>query len=494
MNIAILIGVDKYNMPGNDLPGCIKDINIMNELITNLNKFDDILLINKNENTKDIKDKILDFIQKYSSEQTTIEDFFFYFTGHGIADENDFYYLLSDCSPNKLKQTSLENSELDTWIRKLSPSTTIKVVDACYSGMSYIKDINPIKDLLDNTKKQINKCYFMYSSQFNQTSEQADISFFTESFINAILKSPNGNLRYKEIMDYISDDFKSNERQKPYFVSQGDYTEVFGDITSELKEKIITSYRSSSNASQNDTKKTNSTIIERIEDDAKRYCSEEEMISNIKNIQEFLSEHIIEDSTLNQVYDYKCEFSQDYPDEINLIPIGDWIEKNNSFFAKPTYEKEYYQDTVQVERKNPYAALLGAGFGNKLYEDKQVTKHRYVLRGFELTQEVPYNCIKISYTPKYENLRYYSSFILFAFSKTEIVFFVYTSYYKELNWKERILNKENNWDISTTGAKNFDDISTYLNKITKSTEDAIISEIETKFKVLSLDLKKRKPL
>ena len=33
MNIAILIGVDSYNIPGNDLPGCVNDVSLMYELI-----------------------------------------------------------------------------------------------------------------------------------------------------------------------------------------------------------------------------------------------------------------------------------------------------------------------------------------------------------------------------------------------------------------------------------------------------------------------------
>ena len=61
MNIAILIGVDSYNIPGNDLPGCVNDVSLMYELIKNLNKFEDILLINKNESTKTTKDKIIKF-------------------------------------------------------------------------------------------------------------------------------------------------------------------------------------------------------------------------------------------------------------------------------------------------------------------------------------------------------------------------------------------------------------------------------------------------
>ena len=325
MNIAILIGVDSYNIPRNNLPGCINDINLMSELVKNLNKFDDILILNENLNTKATKNKILEFLKKYDNNEKIIDDFFFYFTGHGKSDENDFYYLLSDCSFDKLKQTSLENSELDTWIRKLNPKTTIKVVDACYSGMPYLKDINPIKNTLDKTVKQINNCYFMYSSQFNQTSQQSEISFFTSSFLNCILNSDNGNLRYKEIIDYISDDFKNNEYQTPYFVAQGDYTEIFGNITDDLKNKIISVYNSFSNNKPKETQENETSLIDLIQKDAEKYCTEDEMEKNILGIQKLLENYKICDSDINEIFNYKCEFSSNYPNEIDIIPIGNWI-------------------------------------------------------------------------------------------------------------------------------------------------------------------------
>ncbi|SHI09510.1 Caspase domain-containing protein [Clostridium collagenovorans DSM 3089] len=487
MNIAILIGVDSYNIPGNNLPGCINDINLMSELVKNLNKFDDILILNENSNTRTTKNKIIEFFKKYDDNENLVDDFFFYFTGHGKSDENDFYYLLSDCSLDKLKQTSLENSELDTWIRKLNPKTTIKVVDACYSGMSYLKDINPMKDILNKTTKQINNCYFMYSSQFNQTSGQSEISFFTASFLNCVLKSDNGNLRYKEIIDYISDDFKKNERQTPYFVSQGDYTEIFGNINDDLKDKIMSVYNSFSNNKPKETKGNETKLIDLIKNDSMKYCSEEEMLNNIQNIQNLLNQYSIHSSELKNLFNYKCEFLAEYSDEIDLVPIGNWIKKNNNYFAKPTYRKESYKDIIQVKKKNPYGNLFGSAFANQMYEDKEVTKYRYIIDGMELTQDVPYNCMKISFIPNLQNLKYYSTYIIYAFSKTDIVFFIYTSYYKDINWKERTFITDNSWDILTISAKDFNTIKNFINKTISSIEDMILSELETKFNASTLD-------
>ena len=459
----------------------------MYELIKNLNKFEDILLINKNESTKTTKDKIIKFLEKYN-EQDSIEDFFFYFTGHGQCDEDEFYYLLSDFSFSELKQTSLENSELDNWIRNLNPKTTIKVVDACYSGMPYIKGLNLVKY---PTCKQFNNCYFMYSSQSNQTSAQSDISFFTASFLKCILNSKNGNLRYKEIIDYISDDFKKNKYQIPYFVCQGKYTEVFGNITTELKSNLSNQFNLILKNPQ-DSKELDSTsenkpiLLDLIKRDAKKYCSEDEMMDNLLNIKKLFEEYTINNAEIKDIFEYEYKILSDYPDDIDLAPIGNWInDNNNNFFSQPTYKKESYKETIKVKKTDPYSIL--SSLGRNLYEDKEVTKYRNVITGFELTQDVPYNCVKISYIPKYENLKYYSTFILFTFSKTDIVFFTYTSDYKELNWQKRIFNNDNNWKPSTMSAKGFNNIQTFINKVFKSIEDMITTELKTKFGLSTLD-------
>ena len=483
MNLAILIGVDTYTLPGNNLPGCVNDIKIMSELLKNLNKFDDILILNKNESSKAVKDKILKFIIKHSVEGNSIDDFLFYFTGHGKFDENEFYYILSDYSENKIKQTSLENSELDTWIRKLSPKTTIKIVDACYSGAQYIKDINSVKTVLDKTKKQINDCYFMYSSKSNQTSMQTDlISFFTLSFVNAVLNSNVGELRYKEIMDYISDSFAKIDGQTPYFVTQGDFTNVFGSITDELKSKLQETYNSfSSNLEDNDNKNVHTNLIDLIKSDADNYCTKDEMLSNLDKIKNVIENYTIKNPEFKELYNIKPNFLSTHPHELNTVGLGTWLNKNDTFFAKPTYTEESYTEIVQVRRKNPLSSILGLGYDDR--EDKEVTKQREVISGFELTQDVPYESIEISCVPNYINLKSYSAFILFAFSKRDIVFFRYTSHYKELNWDKSELNLDNKWKISTLPAKDFNNIESFINDVMESLESNILDDLYSKYDI-----------
>ncbi|WP_160687303.1 caspase family protein [Clostridium sp. C2-6-12] len=485
MNLAILLGVDTYKIPGNNLPGCINDLKIMFELLSGLNKFDDILVLNQNEDSKIVKNKIIEFIKKYSNIDTNpINEFLFYFTGHGKADENDFYYILSDYTETKSKQTSLENSELDTWIRQLNPKTTIKIVDACYSGMPYIKDTNSIQKLLDKAKGQINDCYFMFSSKITETSKQNNlISFFTHSFINSVTNSPIGDLRYKEIMDYILDYFSNIEDQTPYFVNQGDFTATLGNVTKELQEKLMKTFDSFKNNHKNDNnEKSDINLIDIIKSDSEKYCTEENMLNNIDKLKTYIENYTIQNQELKELYSWNPNFFTSYPIQLDTSIIGKWFNKNNNYFAKPIYKKEPYTEIIQVKKTNPYDKLFAFSFADN-YEDKEITKYKNVISGFELTQYVPYNSIEISYIPNLDNLKRYSTFILYAFSKTNIIFFTYTSYYKDLNWSEIEFQLDSKWKSYVIPAKDFSNVSDFINNAIISLEKRIINELYSDFNI-----------
>lgn len=486
MNVAILIGVDIYDIPNNNLPGCKNDVLLMNKLLSNMDKFEDILVISDNADGKVVKDKILQLVKKYKDKGSSIDDLFFYFTGHGAIYENEFYYLLKDYAPNKIKQTSLENSELDTWIRDLNPKTTIKVIDACYSGKQYIKSIDNPNLIMKNSLKSINNCYFMSSSKSSQTSGANEIySYFTHSFINAVLNSPNGSIRYKEIMDYISDDFSNQDKQTPYFVCQADYTDIFGTVTDELKTKITTLFKSliSEYTSYNEAK-TSTKLVDLIKADAEMYCTESEMMETFNHLKVALEKYELDNDDLKDLYNIQIEFLEEYPSGLDLSFIGTWLENDNNYFAEPIYRKEKYT-TVEKVKKNYSGinAIIQSPFSQYNYEDKKVTKFRDIVSSFKLTQSVPYKCISISYIPKYLNLKRFSTYTFFVFSKKYILFFTCDITFKETNWKETSIEFDNTWDMREIVAKNKDMIVEYINKIMNSREERIIKHLVKEFKV-----------
>lgn len=218
MNIAIIIGVSEYKENIQDLPGSKNDTNAFHNLIQKTEKYDDILVLNDKQSSGKIKTEISHFFEKYKGEN--INEFLFYFTGHGDFANDEFYYILSDFDFNKRQQTSLQNSELDNLIKSINPKLVSKIVDACHSGVNYIKNINVIDTYIKSTANKFNNCYFLFSSLNNQSSFQnKDYSFFTLSLLNAIKNSEKTEVRYKDIIDYISDEFSQFPEQTPFFIT-----------------------------------------------------------------------------------------------------------------------------------------------------------------------------------------------------------------------------------------------------------------------------------
>jgi hypothetical protein len=174
-NISIIIGISKYENISS-LPGCVNDVTLMRDLLNLTNKYHKNLLISEDTNAVQVKEQLSEFITKQKS--NTINEVFFYFIGHGYFDGNEFRYILSDFEKDKINQTTLSNDYLDNLLRTLNAKFTVKVVDACNSGIPYIKSANENK-YFEDIEKSINNCCFMFSSNSIQPSYQTQLSHFT---------------------------------------------------------------------------------------------------------------------------------------------------------------------------------------------------------------------------------------------------------------------------------------------------------------------------
>lgn len=214
MNLGIIIGVANYRDPLVSLPACMRDAQAISGLLKASSKFEEVLFLASDTSSASLKKQLIDFITAHKGKQ--VEEVFFYYSGHGEFSGDEFFYLLSDFDSRRRKQTSLENSELDNVIRTLSPDIAIKVIDACNSGIPYIKESDAFTTYLKGTQNSFNKCYFLFSSQSDQSSYQdTDLSFFTRGVIEALFSHSGSTIRYKDIIDYVSDLFASNTQQTP---------------------------------------------------------------------------------------------------------------------------------------------------------------------------------------------------------------------------------------------------------------------------------------
>jgi hypothetical protein len=342
MNIAIIIGVSNYLDAKNNLPGCNTDAEAMNQILKKTDKFENILHINDSQPSAKTKELLTNFILDNRSKP--INELFFYYSGHGEFSKDEFYYILSDFDPKKKNQTSLQNSEIDDLIRTLSPELVIKVIDACQSGMTYIKETNFLNKYFTESKKGFNKCYFLNSSLNNQSSFQdKNISFFTFSFIKALKEHDTNEIRYKDIIDVISDEFSSNQEQTPFFVIQADLTERFCFFSKELREYLSSFNPPELSPTELTTKPL--TISELVKLDAKNYIDKEGAIKSIEHIRKKL-QSIKLDHEIADLYRLKIIFLEEYKTIPHVKVIGHWLIKNkNDFFAKVVYANTFDDET-----------------------------------------------------------------------------------------------------------------------------------------------------
>jgi hypothetical protein len=478
MNIALIIGVSEYNNV-HHLPACVSDVKLIREILEATSKYEEILSISENTLSAQVKNKISSWIKAYQN--TDIDEVFFYFTGHGEFSNNEFFYLLTDYDAAKKNQTSLSNSEIDDWLRSLKAEITFKVVDACHSGISYVKEgKEALKSYLQKSINQFQKCYFMFSSRQNQSSWQDDkLSHFTRSFAEAILKHSAENIRYRDIADFISDEFSGNSQQTPFFVIQADNTEHFTTILPEMKYILVADdlikTTEEEKLLEEGTPTHKLSLKELVENDALNYISEEAVLDLLEKLRIALEEYQHQ-KELIELYDVELTFLDSLVGVANLRAIGEWVAENKSrFFAEPTYAKEAYYEEVPDSRKLSLASWDELPL-------RKVRKYRDVINAFRSTVELPYVAVKMQAQPKFPNIDLHILFITFTISMTHIHFFYLLSRYKTKNWDEYQLVENSKWqqtsDITLADAKNvINAVAEYL----AGFETQILVQIREKF-------------
>ncbi|WP_255260284.1 caspase family protein [Bacillus cereus] len=488
MKIAILIGVSEYKNIAN-LDACLRDVEVMHELLKQTKVYNEILCIKESVNSSQVKDRIIEFVKKYEGSEEEIDQVFFYFTGHGNTNSSDVYFLLSDYDSTKLKGTSLENSEVDSYLRLLSPKLAVKVIDACYSGIPYIKDDEQLleKALKESARgKQLKDCYFMFSSQNNEPSHAQGLSYFTESFVQAILdQEEDTTIRFKDITDRISDTFNSiyKEEQTPRFVNQASLTEDFCKITKELKDRVEGKLEDigavTSKAVVEDTEEH--TLIESIKKATEDYCTD---FSEIVNAVDIIGKKIMNftlPENLSELYELKI-FTGYMNREVPIIDIDKseaviklLEEKQSDYFVNVIYEEV-------EEVKNPYL------FSSALYSFKKKKQQPIDLE--VKSGEVPFDYISIEFKAKYAVLKSYKCTVLIFLSRLNLLIMNYSAPYKEIAW-DQFVTEENGmkWTYRETKIKNIQNLNDNIQKILEQCTDIIFNELGTKFEVKNKETK-----
>lgn len=472
MNIAILIGVADYFSPIFNLPGCLNDITIMDSLIKNTNKYDSVLLLSDKIESSILKVKLAEYVNSLKTE--SIDELFFYYTGHGDFVNNEFYYILADFDAKKRSQTSLSNTELDELFKSLSPTLLVKVVDACHSGVNYIKNVAEIDKYIKETTNHFKKCYFYYSSLSSQSSFQTkDYSFFTLSFVNAVKISTNSYVRYKDIATYISDNFINSPEQTPFFITQADFTEVFC-IKNENMNSFLKTIPTTHNDAECEMQIINEerTLEDIIKKDAQKNISKEELDGLLNKIKQKI-EAIKLIEKIQPLFQIDLSFSGIHPSSANFDTIGNYLATKSNYFAEAIYEEQRYEDiVVPSEFDRTYKKL----------DPYTITKTRKVINGYRNTVTLPFEQISIDLNRNYSNLDSYNCTIAFIVSDRKIRIYYYITNYQMKDWEKRVLNRRYQWNVAEFDVVYFDNILIFIKSIVDDINNRIIKDIESKLK------------
>jgi hypothetical protein len=476
MRIGIIIGISEYDNPDN-LPGCINDVNAINDLLHSSKEFDEIKLFKGSVKSDSIKSELPKLFKDLKGK--SIDELFFYFSGHGSFINNEFYYILTDFDETVKRQTSLQNSEIDNMIKSIKPKMVTKVIDACQSGVSYIKgNTNVVEKYYAKTTDNFEKCYFLHSSMTSQYSYQTDeLSDFTKSFLESIKSNSKSDIRYKDIIDYISDEFEKSTEQTPFFITQADHTEKFLSSSSEISialDKYIKKSEKSDPKPTTVEATSYDSYIEKIKKDAEIYCTQEEVIELLNQLKELIEGKKLQ-TEIAELYSFSTSFEYYLRDLPKGVLIARWLESNpNDFFASPDYERESYQE--EESTVNPFG-----GISNLFKQNKIVTKYRNVLKGFEQPLEIPFKYVIVDFKPKYPNLTQYALLITFLISRKEIKFFTAFTNYQETDWTRKVINENFKWSSDDFLIKNQSEIKQYIERTISNTEREVMNIILNKF-------------
>lgn len=476
MRIAILIGITKFDNC-KDLLGCDNDVTAIRDILLASNQFDDIKFYKGRVDSNSLKPELAEYFSDLKGED--IEEVLFYFSGHGNFYNKEFYYLLSDFDEHSRKQTSLQNSEIDNLIKSIKPRMVSKIIDACQSGVSYVKGENSVEKYYNKTAENFDKCYFMHSSLTSQFSYQDDdLSDFTKSFLSSLRSTNKSNIRYKDIIDYISDEFERSTEQTPFFVTQADYTETFIHSSEEINnliDKYVPVYEIEDvHKIKEEVPETKElTYIDKIKLEAKYFSNQEDTKKLIDRIKVTI-EKISLKTDLKELYDIDFTFEFNTLHIPNGISIGGWLAENDhNYFAKPYYKVTTYKEEIAP---NMHSSLLMS----RMQQNRTVTREKKELDGFQTTIELPHSYAIIKYTPKYPNIKQYVVFVTYLVSKKDMKIFYGFTDFKERNWTNKSANLNFNWSSSNFKLIDEEEILTFIKSLLEGIEMNIKSRLENK--------------
>lgn len=480
--LAIVIAVSEYSGL-QDLPACRHDGNAFADLLKRTGRFDEVLHISGNNETVSsfVKTRLSALADQYRGQ--AVGEVVFYFSGHGDFDGEDFKFVLSDYNPRRPNQTTLSNAELDGILRNLAPDLFVKIVDACHSGINYIKGDDDLSSYLKSSRAGFNNVYFMFSSQADEVSYATEhVSFFTRSILKAVNDAADGPVRYRDLMSYASDEFATNGAgQTPKFVVQANNTEIFCETSDVIRSALGIYMKDTAPEATVDAEP--STLIERIKREDSHYCTEEEA----RAILDELDDRILHAPTIEDIEEL---FDIGMGRMSGIAPqghaIGTWLEDNSDrgFFAKATKKTETY--TERVPKGGLLSAAISASsvLGTNRGDDdlwRSVTRSRQVVDSYRSTTDLPFGHLTLELHPKYKPLTPFHCIVAPIISRTHIMLFWRYIAFDYSDWGKTSQKVASKWARAEALLKDSDAITEIINEIWVGLEEFVMKPLRERW-------------
>lgn len=219
-SIAILIGNTTYKRQAT-LECCSEDVNRMHSLLLKTEKFTQII---------DIVDKPVssakNTIRELAEFEGEIEEVFFYFSGHGLSNSDDFFMCFSEFNEASPNTSGLSRTSAFELIRLFDAEVSVVVIDACEAGRNLIKhDSPPLGRALKSGFTNFVQMSSCTENQFSMAGKE--VSVFTDAFIKACVQKEAGVVFYSDIENALRDAFLNDTDQTPHFIRQSTSQEKF---------------------------------------------------------------------------------------------------------------------------------------------------------------------------------------------------------------------------------------------------------------------------
>ena len=390
-NTAVLVGNSQYRSL-NKLSCCHDDLLAMRELLEAADKYSEINVI-ENTDADCLKSRMRASIDKNQS----TGELFFYFTGHGCQQEDEFYYCATNFDPKRPNKTGLSSSELHTLLRLANADVVVKVIDACNSGTLLVKADDGLSSQQRHEFKNLIQISSCLESQNSLMGEP--LSIFTEKFRASALRKNAGVVYYTDIIYTLRDEFIQNNEQTPFFVSQGTGREQFVDDAKRLDilRGKLAAMTEASLQSESEDQPTLPTVpsLQTMLEEAERNAATPEIITSFVNT---FFDDLIEKVSNDKFSDFF---------DLVIAEHSDFLEPTAEAFiirvlSRESRPDEFVTATISREkRRNPWhmmrtAAILG------LFGDDQRYQNVYDL---QLNCAMQRAQLKMTLTPKYHSLK-----------------------------------------------------------------------------------------